>query len=125
MAPQAAPKGKWTIYHNPRCSKSRAALAYLRERSIEPTIVEYLKTKPDADEIGAVLESLGIDARELLRTGEDEYDELGLKDPDKSSAELTKAMAEHAVLIQRPIIIRGDRAVIGRPTEAIDSLLDE
>ncbi len=120
-----AQEREWTIYHNPRCSKSRAALAYLRERDVEPTIVEYLKTRPDAEEIQALLGKIGISARELLRTGEDEYEQLGLADQAKAHDELVDAMAAHSILIERPIIIRGDRAVIGRPTEAIDELLGE
>ena len=114
---------EWTIYHNPRCSKSRASLAYLRERGIEPTIVEYLKTRPNRDEIESLLGKLGIGPRELLRTGEDQYEQLGLADQDKAHERLVDAMAAHAILIERPIIIRGDRAVIGRPTEAIDALV--
>ena len=119
-----AQHGEWTIYHNPRCSKSRAAMAYLNERGIEPVVIEYLKTNPDHDEIAALLEKLGIEPHDLLRKGEDEYQELGLKDRAKSSDELIRAMAEHSILIERPVIVRGNRAVIGRPTEAIDRLLD-
>ena len=97
----AQPRG-WTIYHNPRCSKSRAALEYLRERDVEPTSVEYLKTRPDGEEIESLLTKLGIGARELLRTGEDE---LGLADESKPAQDLIETMAAHSILIERPIII--------------------
>lgn len=116
---------EWVIYHNPRCSKSRAALKYLQERGIQPRVVEYLKTPPDAATLRELLRRLGISARELLRTNEKEYRALGLDRPDLSEEEVIEAMVQHPILIQRPIVLRGDRAVLGRPTEAIQRLFED
>lgn len=116
-------ESNWTIYHNPRCSKSREALAYLKEKGIQPDIVEYLKTPPDTATLETLLERLHLEPRDILRTGEDEYDALKLSDPNLSRDALIAAIAENPILMQRPIVVRADRAVVGRPTEAIDSLL--
>jgi arsenate reductase len=113
----------WTIYHNPRCSKSRQTLQLLQERGVEPEVVLYLETPPDAATLRELLKKLGIEARELLRTGEDAYKELGLKDRDLAEDDLIRAMAEHPKLIQRPIVVKGDRAVLGRPPENVLGLL--
>jgi len=107
------------IYHNPRCSKSRAALALLHERGIEPKIVEYLKTPPDRAELEDLIALLGISPRELLRTGEAAYRELGLANPDLPDERIIQAMVDHPKLIERPIVVRGGQARIGRPTERI------
>ena len=112
-----------TLYHNPRCSKSRAALQLLEERGLQPTIVRYLETPPSAEELRSLLGKLAIPARQLLRSGEDEYRDLGLAREDLSEAQLIEAMAAHPKLIERPILIAGDRAVIGRPPENILDLL--
>ncbi len=112
-----------TLYHNPRCSKSRAALALLRERDIEPEIVEYLKTPPDADTLRAILTRLGLGPRDVLRTGEAEYRELGLKDAELDDEALIRTMVEHPKLIERPILVHGDAARIGRPPEQILEIL--
>lgn len=112
-----------TLYHNPRCSKSREALALLEEHGIQPAIVRYLDTPPDATTLKALLKALGISARELLRSKEAEYSELGLDNPALSEAALIAAMVEHPRLIERPIAITGKRAVIGRPPEKILELL--
>ena len=111
------------LYHNPRCSKSRGALDLLHDRGIEPRVVAYLETPPTADEIRELLRKLALPARALLRTGEDEYAALGLADPARTDDELIAAMAAHPRLIERPIFVRGDRAVIGRPPENVLSLL--
>lgn len=114
-----------TLWHNPRCSKSRAALALLQERGQAPRVVEYLKTPPDATRIRATLKRLALPARALLRTGEAAYADLGLADKGLSDTALIEAMAAHPALIERPIAIRGDHAVIGRPPERVLELLDD
>lgn len=108
-----------TLYHNPRCSKSRDALSLLREQGHEPEIVLYLDTPPTAKALKALLTKLGINARDLLRKGEDAYKELHLGDEKLSEAALIKAMVENPKLIERPIAINGDKAVIGRPPENV------
>ncbi|QNP40925.1 arsenate reductase (glutaredoxin) [Lysobacter solisilvae (ex Woo and Kim 2022)] len=111
------------LYHNPRCSKSRGALELLHERGIQPRVVAYLDTPPDADELRALLQMLALPARALLRTGEDEYQALGLADPALSEAALIAAMVAHPRLIERPIFVHDGRAVLGRPPEQVLSLL--
>lgn len=113
----------FTIWHNPRCSKSRATLALLRENGVEPEIVEYLEQPPDAAEIERVLDLLQVGPRELMRRNEAPYAENGLDDEALDRGELVRAMVEHPVLIQRPVVIRGQRAVVGRPPENVLSLL--
>lgn len=113
----------FTLYHNPRCSKSRAALALLQERQLPVDIVLYLDTPPSVATLQTVLGKLGIGARQLLRTGEDAYKTLNLADPTLSEAALIDAMHAHPKLIERPILIAGEKAVIGRPPEAILELL--
>ena len=110
------------IWHNPRCSKSRAGLKYLEEKGIEHEVVRYLDTPPSAQEIQDVLGKLGMAPRELMRTKEAIYRELGLKDVTDDAA-LIAAMAEHPKLIERPVVIRGDKAVVARPAERIDEIL--
>lgn len=112
-----------TLYHNPRCSKSRSALELLEARGLQATVVRYLETPPSTSELKSLLGKLGITARELLRSGEDEYKALGLSDTSLSEAQLIEAMVEHPKLIERPILIAGDRAVIGRPPEKVLELL--
>ncbi|WP_236201513.1 arsenate reductase (glutaredoxin) [Pseudomonas pseudonitroreducens] len=112
-----------SLFHNPRCSKSRGALELLEERGIQPDIVRYLETPPSAAELKALLGKLGIGARQLLRTGEDEYKELELANPALSDEQLIQAMASHPRLIERPILIVGDKAVIGRPPEKVLEIL--
>ncbi|MEW9899977.1 arsenate reductase (glutaredoxin) [Chitinivorax sp. PXF-14] len=111
------------IYHNPRCSKSRQTLALLTEHGETPEIIEYLQTPPSADELRHLLSLLGIAPRELMRTDEDEYRELGLDAPSLSSEQLIDAMVAHPRLIQRPIVVYGERAAIGRPPENVLALL--
>lgn len=114
----------FTIYHNPRCSKSRQTLALLQEHHIEPETVLYLETPPDATTLKTLLGQLGIGARELLRKGEEAYKVNNLKNPDLSEQQLIEAMVAHPKLIERPIVVKGDRAVLGRPPENILSLID-
>lgn len=111
------------IYHNPRCSKSRQTLALIRERSIEPEIVEYLKTPPSPDELKRIIDQLDIAPAELLRTGEKEYRELGLDRDDVDDNTVIEAMCEHPRLMQRPIVQVGEQARIGRPPEAAAEIL--
>jgi len=111
------------FYHNPRCSKSRQALALLRERGVEPEIVLYLDTPPDTATLRLLLQQLDLPARALLRTGEAAYTELGLHDASLDEAILIDAMTTHPRLIERPIFIHGTRAVIGRPPERVLDLL--
>jgi arsenate reductase len=108
-----------TLYHNPRCSKSREALNLLREQGQEPEVILYLETPPTATSLKALLAKLGIGARDLLRKGEDAYKELNLADEKLSDAALIKAMVENPKLIERPIAVNGDKAVIGRPPENV------
>lgn len=105
------------IYHNPRCSKSRQTLAILEENDIKPEIILYLEDSPDAKTIQSLLTKLGMSARDLLRKGEDAYKELNLKDPSLDDAYLIEKMAEHPKLIERPIVVKKDQAVLGRPPE--------
>lgn len=112
-----------TLYHNPRCSKSRGALELLEERGFNPDVVRYLETPPDAATLKALLGKLGIGARQLLRIGEDEYKELDLANTALSDEQLIAAMAAHPKLIERPILVVGDKAVIGRPPEKVLEIL--
>lgn len=112
-----------TLYHNPRCSKSRSALQILEERGLTPTIVRYLETPPSAGELTAVLQKLNLPARSLLRTGEDEYKALNLADATLSEQQLIEAMVANPKLIERPILIADDRAIIGRPPERVLEIL--
>jgi arsenate reductase len=112
-----------TLYHNPRCSKSRGALELLEARGLTPTVVRYLETPPNAAQLRALLGKLGIGARDLLRTGEDEYKTLNLADASLSDDDLIAAMAAHPKLIERPILVAGDKAMIGRPPEKILEIL--
>ena len=112
-----------TLYHNPRCSKSRAALGLLRDKGVEPEVILYLETPPTAKSLKALLVKLGISARDLLRKGEDAYKELNLVDEKLSEAALIKAMVENPKLIERPIAINGDKAVVGRPPENVLTIL--
>ena len=108
-----------TIYHNPRCSKSCLTLALLQERGVTPTVVEYLKTPPDAATLGDILAKLRCPPRQLMRVKEAVYRELGLGDENLSDADLIQAMVDNPILIERPIVLAGDRAALGRPPEAV------
>jgi len=112
-----------TIFHNPRCSKSRATLALLQEHGVEPEIRLYLDDPPDAAELRSILARLGLTARELMRKGEAEYREQRLAEEDLSEEQLIAAMAATPRLIERPIVLAGKRAAIGRPPEAVLEIL--
>ena len=112
-----------TIYHNPRCSKSRATLALLEARGLKPKIVEYLKTPPSAAELKAILRKLGIKPRDLLRECEPCYAELGLKVGTLDDEALIALMAENPILIERPIVVAGGKAALGRPPEKVLEIL--
>lgn len=112
-----------TIYHNPRCSKSRQTLELLRQRGIEPEIVHYLETPPDATTLRELLGKLGLNARQLLRKSEPEYREAGLDDPSLDDATIVAAMVRHPRLIERPIVVAGPRAALGRPPESVLEIL--
>ena len=111
------------FYHNPRCSKSRTALQLLESRGLQPQVVLYLDTPPSAGELSALLGKLGITARQLLRSGEEAYKSLNLADAGLSEAALIQAMLSHPKLIERPILVVGERAVIGRPPEKVLEIL--
>ena len=115
---------KYIYYHNTRCSKSNAGLALLTEHNITPTIINYLETPPDTKTLQSILKKLDISARELLRKGESEYKELNLADHSLIEASLIEAMVQHPKLIERPILVVGDKAVIGRPPEKLLELID-
>ena len=112
-----------TIWHNPRCSKSRSALALLEEQGLAPNVVLYLETPPTEDEIAAALKALKKAPRDIIRKSEDAYKSLDLADETLSDAALVKAMAENPILIERPIVFNGRKAAIGRPPEAVLEIL--
>ena len=112
-----------TIYHNPRCSKSRQTLALLEERGISPRIVDYLKTPPSSAELKAILKKLGLRPRDLMRKGEPLYAELGFKDRDLDDDALIALMVANPILIERPIVVSGSKAAIGRPPESVLKIL--
>lgn len=112
-----------TIWHNPRCSKSRQTLELIRSKGVEPTIREYLKQPPSKAEIEKLIEMVGGDVKELIRDGEPEFKSIGKKKAELTKADVTKAIAAHPVLLQRPIVASGKRAAIGRPPEAVLPLL--
>ncbi|MGD8937531.1 MAG: arsenate reductase (glutaredoxin) [Thiogranum sp.] len=111
------------IYHNPRCSKSRQTLELLNERGVEAQVVEYLQTPPDAATLQGILDMLGIEPRQLMRSNEPEYRDLNLDDASLSREQLIAAMVSHPRLIQRPIVVRGDKAALGRPPEQVLGIL--
>jgi arsenate reductase len=117
--------GEVTLYHNPRCSKSRATLELLRERGIEPTIVEYLKIPPSQAELARLLDMLGMEPRELMRSKEAEYREQDLDNPGLKPKDLVRAMHETPELIERPIVVANGRAALGRPPEQVLEILAE
>lgn len=114
---------KVRIFHNPRCSKSRATLDLLREHGVEPEIIEYLKTPPSAEEIDQILQWLNLQPRQLMRPTEAEYVEYNLADNNLGRSQLIKAMVEHPRLIQRPLVLANGKAAIGRPPESVLEIL--
>ncbi len=111
------------IYHNNRCSKSRATLALLQERGLKPDVVNYLETPPSAAKLITLLSMLGFTPRQLLRTSEPEYAELGLANPQLDDEAIIGAMVTHPKLIERPIVVADGNALIGRPPEAVLAIL--
>ncbi len=114
---------KVIIYHNPRCTKSRQTLQLLQEQGIEPEVIEYLKTPPDRKTLSAIIAMLGITPRELMRRKEAPWKELGLDDPSIPDGKLIDAMVRHPILIERPIVIAGKQAALGRPPEKVLEIL--
>ncbi len=113
-----------TLYHNPRCSKSRQTLQLLQDRGIEPKVIEYLHTPPNKATLTKLLSMLSMDdPRELMRKNEAPYKEQHLADPALSKAALIQAMVDSPILIQRPIVVAGDKAAIGRPPEDVLAIL--
>ena len=112
-----------TIYHNPRCSKSRQTLQLLKDKGIEPEIVEYLQTPPDAATLDEYLNKLGMEPRELMRRNEAPYKELNLADDSLDRAALIKAMVENPILIERPIVVKDGKVALGRPPESVLEIL--
>ena len=112
-----------TLYHNPRCSKSRGALELLQAQGLTPNVVRYLETPLNAAQLSDLLAKLKISARQLLRTGEEEYTTLNLADSNLSDAQLIDAMAAYPKLIERPILVVDNHAVIGRPPEKVLEIL--
>ena len=109
----------FTIYHNPRCSKSRLTLELLKDKGIDPKVILYLETPPSEKELVLILKKLNMEARELLRKGEAEFKEQNLSDTSKSEEDIIQAMVHFPKLMERPIVIYGDRAIIGRPPENV------
>lgn len=111
------------IFHNPRCSKSRQTLALLEQQGVKPEVIEYLKTPPSVASLSKILKQLGINARQLLRKGEKEYEELNLADESLTEQQLIQAMCDHPKLIERPIVVHNGKAKIGRPPETVLEIL--
>jgi arsenate reductase (glutaredoxin) len=111
------------IWHNPKCTTSGRVLEMIRATGIEPRVVEYVKTPPTAAEINAALKEMGLSPRELLRRRGTPYDELGLDDPGKTDAELIAAMAEHPILIERPVVRTGKGTRLCRPADRVNEIL--
>ncbi|MBS0431403.1 MAG: arsenate reductase (glutaredoxin) [Proteobacteria bacterium] len=112
-----------TLWHNPRCSKSRGVLDLLHQRGIEPVVIDYLENPPDTREISRAIELLGLQPRQLMRRDEPEYAQHGLDDPALTREQLIAAMIAHPSLIQRPIVFANGKAAIGRPPEAVLAIL--
>ncbi len=112
-----------TIWHNPRCGKSRQTLELLRTKGVEPTIREYLKEPPSKSEVEKLIDLVGGDPHGLIRDGEPEFKKLGKKKAYLTKADIAKAIAAHPILLQRPVVVSGKRAALGRPPEAVLFLL--
>ena len=108
-----------TIYHNPRCSKSRATLALLEQKGVAPEIVEYLQTPPTKDEMNRILDGLGMEPRDLMRKNEEPYAALNLADENTSRDELIDAMLASPILIERPVVVKDGKYALGRPPENV------
>ena len=114
---------KVQILHNPRCSKSRATLQLLQEKGIEPDIILYQQTPPEADQIAAILTMLDMQPRDLMRKGQSEYKQMGLDSDQLSDQQLIEAMVKAPILIERPIVLANGKASIGRPPESVLDIL--
>ena len=114
---------KVTIWHNPRCSKSRATLALLQQRDMDIEVLEYLRTPPKTADIERALQLLGLEPRQLMRSGEDEYRSAHADDPKLDRAELVALMHSHPILIERPVVFASGKARLGRPPEAVLEIL--
>ena len=112
-----------TIYHNPRCSKSRQTLSLLEEQGVSADVVEYLKTPPTREQLVEILDMLGLEPRQLMRTGQQEYKDMGLDNANLSRDQLIDAMLEQPILIERPIVVKDGKAAIGRPPETVLEIL--
>ena len=112
-----------TIFHNPRCSKSRQTLSLIQEKSIDINIIEYLKTPPDISQLKQILKKLGYEPRQLMRKSEQIYKGLDLGNENKTEEDLVIAMAQNPILIERPIVLSGEKAAIGRPPESVLNIL--
>ncbi len=113
-----------TIYHNPRCSKSRETLALLESQHIQPTIELYLQQNYDVETLQSIVDKLGItDIRQMMRTKDELYKTLGLDNPSLTAQDLLNAIAQHSELLERPIVVNGNKAKIGRPPESVLSIL--
>ncbi len=110
---------KVTIYHNPRCSKSRQTLELIRDKGVEPEIIEYLKSPPNAADLNNILNTLNMQPRELIRKQETEYKLAGLDDPNLDRAALIQGMVENPKIIERPIVLVDEKAALGRPPENV------
>ena len=113
----------FTIYHNPRCSKSRQTLEILKEHNVDIEIVLYLENPPSSEEIASILNKLDLSARGIIRKGEDDYKLLNLKDENLTEKELINFLSKNPKLIERPIVVKHDKAVIGRPPENVLSII--
>ena len=111
------------IYYNPRCSKSRKTLELLQEKGIEPEVIEYMENPPDVDTLRKLVEMLGITTREIMRRHEQVFKEAGLDDPTFTDEELLEAISQCPSLLERPIVVNGDKAALGRPPEAVLDIL--
>ena len=114
---------KVRIFHNPRCSKCRLTMDILEDKGVDATVIEYLKTPPNKAELGEVLDLLGIEPRELMRKQEASYKDNNLNNPELSREQLIQAMIDNPILIERPIVINGNKATIGRPPEKVLDIL--
>jgi arsenate reductase len=112
-----------SMFHNPRCSKSRQTLQLLKDRGLEPSIIQYINTPPDKQALNDILKLLNMEPRDLMRSKERVYKELGLADPALSRDDLLQAMLQHPVLIERPIVIANGKAALGRPPEIVLKIL--
>ncbi|MFL2917044.1 MAG: arsenate reductase (glutaredoxin) [Thalassobaculaceae bacterium] len=112
-----------TIFHNPRCSKSRQTLSLIQEKNIDINIIEYLKTPPDISQLKQILKKLGYEPRQLMRKSEQIYKDLDLGNENKTTEDLVIAMAQNPILIERPIVLSGEKAAIGRPPESVLNIL--